>query len=127
MFVAAALLAFHVSAVSIPALPCGCLSGATRTPQADGGLSIGGTIRDSAGGVVPGAAVVIRTGSREQRVLSGPDGRFTGPGPAAGEVVIIGHDDPETERVARTAVLQVLPSFATRSRQARHAPIWISW
>ena len=89
MFVAAALLAFHVSAVSIPALPCGCLSGATRTPQADGGLSIGGTIRDSAGGVVPGAAVVIRTGSREQRVLSGPDGRFTGPGPAAGEVVII--------------------------------------
>ena len=89
MSVVAALLALYVSAVAIPEVPCGCAGGAQTAQAANGGSSVGGTIRDSAGGVVPGAAVVIRAGAQEQRVWSGADGRFTGPAPAADEVLIL--------------------------------------
>src|SRR5688572_24146911 len=88
MFAVAALLALHMSAVAIPGVPCVCAADGTRTMQAAGGSSIDGTIRDSAGGVVPGAAVVIRAGDRERRVITGPDGRFAGPADA-GEVTIV--------------------------------------
>ena len=88
MFAVAALLALHMSAVVIPGVPCDCAADGTRTMQAAGGSSIDGTIRDSAGGVVPGAAVVIRAGDRERRVITGPDGRFAGPADA-GEVTIV--------------------------------------
>ena len=41
------------------------------------GLSISGTVHDIAGGVVPGATIVVRNGERDQAAVSGPDGRFT--------------------------------------------------
>ena len=89
MFAVPALLALHMSAVAISEVPCDCAADGTRAMQAPAGSSIDGTIRDSAGGVVPGAAVVIRAGDRERRVITGPDGRFTGPAEASGDVTIV--------------------------------------
>jgi iron complex outermembrane receptor protein len=41
--------------------------------------AVTGTVKDSSGGAVPGAAIVVRTesGGDQQTVVSGPDGRFT--------------------------------------------------
>ena len=51
--------------------------------------SVSGTVRDTTGGVVSGAAVVVRVGSGpEQRVTTGPDGRFTVETTGSGEVTV---------------------------------------
>ena len=52
---------------------------------------VSGTIRDASGGVVSGAAVVVRTaaGGDEQTVVSGPDGRFTLDAAPADAVLIV--------------------------------------
>jgi outer membrane receptor protein involved in Fe transport len=39
--------------------------------------SITGIVHDSSGAVVAGAAVIVRVGNAETRVVTGPDGRFT--------------------------------------------------
>ena len=39
--------------------------------------SVSGIVKDSSGGAVPGASVVIRTSSGTEQTVSGPDGRFT--------------------------------------------------
>ena len=92
MFAAAALLFVHVST------PLQVASWGVSSEYADDGAqivrpdaasSISGTIRDSAGGVISGASIVIRNGERDQYVVSGPDGRFSVPAPPAGEVLII--------------------------------------
>ncbi len=52
--------------------------------------SISGVVHDSSGGVVSGAAVIVRTASGpELRVTTGPDGRFTVETTATGEVTVI--------------------------------------
>ena len=52
--------------------------------------SVSGIVHDSSGGVVSGAAVIVRSGSGpEQRTTTGPDGRFTIETPAAGDVTLI--------------------------------------
>jgi outer membrane receptor protein involved in Fe transport len=52
--------------------------------------SVSGIVHDSSGGVVSGAAVIVRSGSGpEQRATTGPDGRFTIEAPASGDVTII--------------------------------------
>ena len=52
--------------------------------------SVSGIVHDSSGGVVSGAAVIVRSGSGpEQRTTTGPDGRFTIETPAAGDVTIV--------------------------------------
>jgi outer membrane receptor protein involved in Fe transport len=52
--------------------------------------SIAGVVHDSSGGVVGGAAVIVRSGSgSETRVTTGPDGRFVVETPETGEVTIV--------------------------------------
>jgi outer membrane receptor protein involved in Fe transport len=51
--------------------------------------SISGVVHDSTGGVVSGAAVVIRAGTGpEMRVITGPDGRFSVDTAAAGDITV---------------------------------------
>ena len=52
--------------------------------------SISGVVHDSSGGVVGGAAVIVRSASgAETRVTTGPDGRFVVETPETGEVTIV--------------------------------------
>ncbi len=53
------------------------------------GGSISGVVHDSTGGVVSGAVVVVRVGGTEQRVTTGPDGRFTADAPDTGQLTVI--------------------------------------
>ena len=54
---------------------------------ADGTIS--GVVHDSTGGVVSGAAVVVRVGGAEHRATTGPDGRFTVDAPETGQLTVI--------------------------------------
>jgi outer membrane receptor protein involved in Fe transport len=81
--------------------------------------SISGVVRDSSGGAVAGAAVVVRAPSgSEQGVTTGPDGRFTIDAPETGEVTLVvratGFAD-KTQQVpaAHTGDLDVVLSPAT--------------
>jgi outer membrane receptor protein involved in Fe transport len=57
--------------------------------QAQAAQVVTGVVRDSAGGVVPGAVVVARTtGGAVQRTVTGPDGRFTIALPAPVELTV---------------------------------------
>ena len=47
-----------------------------------------GVVHDSSGGVVSGAAVVVRAGGAEQRATTGPDGRFSTDLTATGDVTV---------------------------------------
>ena len=51
---------------------------------------LSGVVHDSSGGVVSGAAVIVRAGSGpELRVTTGPDGRFTVDAPETGSLTVI--------------------------------------
>ena len=55
---------------------------------ADG--SISGVVHDSTGGVISGAAVIVRAGAgTEHRGTTGPDGRFTIDAPETGQLTVI--------------------------------------
>src|SRR6185295_19245599 len=76
-----------------------------------------GVVHDSTGGVVSGAAVIVRAASGpEQRVTTGPDGRFTVDTPAAGDVVIVvraGGFAEKTQRVedaSRSISIELAPA-----------------
>jgi outer membrane receptor protein involved in Fe transport len=52
--------------------------------------SVSGVVRDSTGGAVAGASVVVRSASgSEQRVTTGPDGRFTVDTAETGELTVV--------------------------------------
>jgi iron complex outermembrane receptor protein len=51
--------------------------------------AVSGVVHDSSGGVVSGAAVIVRVGSSEFRVTTGPDGRFTVDPITTGEVTVV--------------------------------------
>jgi len=52
--------------------------------------SISGVVRDTSGGAVPGAAIIVRPASgAERQTFTGTDGRFTVEAPESGEVTII--------------------------------------
>ena len=51
--------------------------------------AVSGVVHDSSGGVVSGAAVIVRVGSSEFRVTTGPDGRFTVDPVTTGEVTVV--------------------------------------
>src|SRR5438270_1816315 len=52
--------------------------------------SVSGVVHDTSGGAVSGAAVVVRAASgSEQRVTTGPDGRFTIDAPETGAVTLV--------------------------------------
>jgi outer membrane receptor protein involved in Fe transport len=94
--------------------------------------SISGVVHDSSGGVVSGAAVIVRAGSGpEQRVTTGPDGRFAVESTGTGEVTVIvraGGFAEKRERVtdstqslqivlAPAALLEQVTVTATRTEQ----------
>jgi outer membrane receptor protein involved in Fe transport len=85
----AGVVLFVYVAVATPTIPCACAVEDAQATQADADRPIFGTIRDSAGGVISGAAVVVRSGGREQHVVTGPDGRFTAPASASGNIEVI--------------------------------------
>ncbi|HEY7291483.1 MAG TPA: TonB-dependent receptor [Vicinamibacterales bacterium] len=52
--------------------------------------TMSGTVHDSAGGVVQGALVIVRSpGGAERQVVTGPDGRFTIDAPEGAELTVI--------------------------------------
>ncbi len=68
------------------ALLVGLLLQATAT---DAGI-VSGVVRDSNGGVIAGAAVIVRSSAgADRQSVSGPDGRFSVTNSTAGEVVLI--------------------------------------
>jgi len=80
--------------------------------------SISGVVHDSTGGVVSGARVIVRAASGpEQRVMTGPDGRFAVETSATGEVTVIvraGGFAEKTERVSEgSRALDIVLSPAT--------------
>src|SRR6185503_16792285 len=84
---------------------------------ADG--SISGVVHDSSGGVISGAAVVVRAASgTEHRGTTGPDGRFTIDAPETGQLTVIvraGGFAEKTEQVpaAQTGDLNLVLAPAT--------------
>ena len=89
--VAAVLLVFVQVSGPSSAVPCGdCPDGAPQaaTRPADA-ASVTGVVRDIAGGIVPGAAIIIRAPWREQQTITGADGRFTASAPASSEIILI--------------------------------------
>ena len=89
MIAAAMLLFVQVSGPSL-ADRCDCRD---AEPQAAAGpadsATVTGTVRDIAGGIVPGASIIVRAASRELRTLTGADGRFTASVPGSTEIVLI--------------------------------------
>ncbi len=87
MLAAVALLIVHASA-ALPPTPCACENGGAQVARSDAGSSITGRVRDIAGGVISGASIVVRSGSRDLHGASGPDGRFSVPAPS-GDILLI--------------------------------------
>jgi outer membrane receptor protein involved in Fe transport len=89
MVAAVLLLLVQMSAPSSAAPCAGCVAGTDQSaaPTETGVMT--GTVRDVAGGVVSGAAIIVRVSGREQQTLTGPDGRFTASVPAAADVAIV--------------------------------------
>jgi outer membrane receptor protein involved in Fe transport len=94
--------------------------------------SVSGVVHDTSGGVVSGAAIIVRAASGpEQRVTTGPDGRFTVETAGAGPVTVIvraGGFAEKTERVsdssrvldivlAPAALLEQVTVTASRTEQ----------
>jgi len=88
MLAAAALLFVLVSG-PLPEVSWASAGDGAQAVRPDAVSSIGGTVRDTAGGVIPGASIVIRSSARDQQVASGPDGRFSVPAPPSGDVLLI--------------------------------------
>ena len=91
MFAAALLLGVHLSA-PLHLSPGGPADRGAQGVSAVDTTSLAkmtGTVRDIAGGAVQGATIIVRSGSRDQRVVSGPDGRFTVSVPASAEVILV--------------------------------------
>ena len=72
-----------------PASICPCDSSPVPPPARQETSAISGTVRDSAGGSVQGASVIVRGDGAETRVTTGPDGRFTITGSTARDAVLI--------------------------------------
>src|SRR5215510_11178388 len=69
---------------------------------ADGAVS--GVVRDSSGGVVSGAAVVVRAASGpEHRATTGADGRFTVDAPETGDVTVVVKAGGFAEKTAKVS------------------------
>jgi outer membrane receptor protein involved in Fe transport len=80
--------------------------------------TISGVVKDSTGGVVSGAAVIVRAASgSEQRGTTGPDGRFTVEVPESGEVTIVvragGFAEKRQKASASSASIEIIVEPAT--------------
>ena len=68
--------------------------------------SISGVVHDSTGAVVSGAAVIVRVGSSEIRVTTGPDGRFSVEPVTSGDITVTvraGGFAEQTQKVAASS------------------------
>lgn len=78
---------------------------------------ISGVVRDSSGGAVVGAAVVVRSASgAEQQVQSGPDGRFTIETPASSNLTLVVRAEGFAEKqqpIAGSGDIEIVLSPAT--------------
>ena len=83
-----AVLFFVSLAGSMPAASSQA-QGSAVTTRSDEVASMSGTVHDLSGGVVAGATIVVRNGSKDSQTASGPDGRFTVNAPASTEVVVV--------------------------------------
>jgi outer membrane receptor for ferrienterochelin and colicin len=85
--IAVAVLLFVSVAGAVP--PASTQSqGSAQTIRSDD-TSMSGTVHDLSGGVVAGATIVVRNGSKDAQAASGADGRFTVNAPASAEVVVV--------------------------------------
>src|ERR1700730_8720240 len=67
--------------------------------------SISGVVRDTTGGAVPGAAIIVRTASgAEHQTFTGTDGRFTVEAPESSEVTIIVRAGGFAEKTQKASV-----------------------
>jgi len=82
-------LALLLSLTTLTPPGCPCASATAQSSQPADPAVITGTVRDVAGGVISGASIVVRAGSHEQHVTTGPDGRFTIPSSDPGALVVI--------------------------------------
>jgi len=82
-------LALLLSLTTLTPPGCPCASATAQSSQPADPAVITGTVRDVAGGVISGASIVVRAGSHEQHVTTGPDGRFTIPSSDLGALVVI--------------------------------------
>src|SRR5262245_15272925 len=66
------------------------VSGAQAPARANDSVTVTGVVHDSVGGVVPGAAVILRPASGlDRQVTTGSDGKFTLTSTSAGDLVLI--------------------------------------
>jgi outer membrane receptor protein involved in Fe transport len=77
-----------------------------------------GVVKDSTGGVVSGAAVIVRAASgSEQRGTTGPDGRFSVEVPESGEVTILvragGFAEKRQKALVSSASIEIIVEPAT--------------
>jgi outer membrane receptor protein involved in Fe transport len=86
----AAALLLVLTSTPVSASPCaGCIAAVEQVPAAEERGLMTGVVRDVAGGIVPGASIVVRVSGREQQTVTGADGRFTASVPAAAEIAIV--------------------------------------
>ncbi len=78
-----------ISLSILPPATCPCASAAAQATQSSEATPISGTVRDVAGGTVPGASVTVRGGPRELHVTTGLDGRFTIAASPSGDLVLV--------------------------------------
>ena len=72
------------------AAPAADAAAAQATPPSTNRATLAGVVRDSTGGAVAGAVVIVRQTSRgEQQTVTGPDGRFTIDLPVPGDVDLV--------------------------------------
>jgi outer membrane receptor protein involved in Fe transport len=60
-----------------------------QSPASADPAAVSGTVHDVAGGVISGASVIVREGSREQQTTTGADGKFTITASEPGNLVVI--------------------------------------
>src|SRR6476620_11035981 len=86
MFVVVVLLLAQVAG---PA-PAGSPPGQGNAPTFRAApVAISGTVRDLSGSVVAHATITVRTGSKDEQTVSGPDGRFTLNASTSSEIVLV--------------------------------------
>jgi outer membrane receptor protein involved in Fe transport len=89
MLVAALALTVHASAFWVPRACADCVAYSQQAPQPVNTSVVSGIVRDAAGGVVSGAAVIARSAGREHQAVSGPDGRFSMNVEGNGNILVI--------------------------------------
>src|SRR6476619_6410124 len=88
--VTAGVLLFAQMSAFAAIRPCTTCTAASPQSSTSAEVSaVAGTVRDIAGGVVPGASVIVRAAGREQQTTTGADGRFSAGVSSSSEIVLV--------------------------------------